>query len=130
MISPRPPERIDRNLERTLRAEWPGILRWAVEGCLAWQREGLVVPEAVAAATLEYQQDQDNVGRWLAERCELGPVSWHWEMANVVLSYEAWCATEEETPLTAKVLGKRLKALGVGDVKSNGKRYRTGIRGI
>jgi len=113
-----------------LRAEWPGILAWAVRGCLDWQREGLVVPEAVTAATREYQQEMDNVGRWLAERCELGPAHWRWETSYAVLSYEAWCATEGETPLLPKVLGKRLTALGVGNVKSDGTRYRTGIHGI
>lgn len=31
----------DRDLETKLRAEWPGILRWMIDGCLAWQRNGL-----------------------------------------------------------------------------------------
>lgn len=123
-----PPERIDRNLEHKLVAEQPGILAWAVRGCLDWQREGLVVPEAVTAATREYQQEMDNVGRWLAERCEIGPPSWRWETSFAVLSYEAWCNTEGETPLKPNALGKRLTALGVGNVKSDGTRYRTGIR--
>lgn len=31
----------DKRLAEKLRTELPGILRWAVEGCLAWQLEGL-----------------------------------------------------------------------------------------
>ncbi len=41
----------DLKLESKLRAEWPDILRWAIEGCLDWQRNGLVRPAAVTGAT-------------------------------------------------------------------------------
>ena len=33
------PARPDSHLVETLKREWPGILRWMIEGCLAWQRE-------------------------------------------------------------------------------------------
>ena len=33
-------------LEEKLKAEWPGILRWMIEGCLDWQTNGLVRPRA------------------------------------------------------------------------------------
>ena len=36
-----PPDERDPDLPDKLRAEWPAILRWAIDGCLAWQREGL-----------------------------------------------------------------------------------------
>jgi len=36
-----PPEEQDKNLTEKLEAELPGILAWAVEGCLAWQKEGM-----------------------------------------------------------------------------------------
>jgi putative DNA primase/helicase len=39
-----PTEEQDRDLLVKLRAELPGILRWAVEGCLDWQRNGLKPP--------------------------------------------------------------------------------------
>ena len=34
----------DRTLERKLEAEWPAILRWMIDGCLDWQRNGLIRP--------------------------------------------------------------------------------------
>ena len=55
-----------------LLAERDGILAWAVEGCLEWQRIGLRPPAAVMAATDEYFESEDALGRWLDERCELG----------------------------------------------------------
>lgn len=63
----------DPHLEEALRAEWPGILRWMIEGCREWQMLGLVKPEAVKAATAQYFQTQDIPGAWVRERCILGP---------------------------------------------------------
>ena len=43
----RKPVTPDANLKAKLMAEGPGILRWQIEGCLAWQRVGLSPPDAV-----------------------------------------------------------------------------------
>ena len=37
----------DVNLKKRLLKELPGILRWAVQGCLAWQKRGLDMPDIV-----------------------------------------------------------------------------------
>ncbi len=37
--SPADPAVPDRDLEQKLKAEWPGILRWMIEGCLDWQAQ-------------------------------------------------------------------------------------------
>ena len=37
----------DLHLPEKLKAEWPAIFRWAIDGCLAWQREGLAHPPAL-----------------------------------------------------------------------------------
>ena len=42
-----PPEKADKGLEGKLRKEYPAILKWAVEGCILWQTEGLQMPKAV-----------------------------------------------------------------------------------
>jgi putative DNA primase/helicase len=44
----------DETLTDRLQAEWPGILDWMIEGCLAWQRDGLSPPAAVRCATDAY----------------------------------------------------------------------------
>jgi putative DNA primase/helicase len=66
------PRSPDPRLIERLEAEWPGILRWAIEGCLEWQRVGLAPPKAVQAATSAYFGDQDLFGQWLDECCEHG----------------------------------------------------------
>lgn len=65
-----PPEERDGNLGEKLKAEWPGILQWAIEGCLAWQHEGLNQPKAVIDATKEYFVEEDALARWIEERTE------------------------------------------------------------
>ena len=59
----------DNALSEKLTEEWPGILRWMIEGCLLWQQDGLVTPEAVTAATKDYMTEEDAIGRWLNECC-------------------------------------------------------------
>jgi putative DNA primase/helicase len=68
-----PKEERDPDLGKKMQAEWPGILRWAIEGCLAWQRDGLSPPDAVRQATSDYLADEDSIAAWLAEACEIGP---------------------------------------------------------
>ncbi len=65
-----PPERRDKHLQHKLLAERDGILAWAVQGCLDWQRRGrLDPPPSVRQATEEYFEAEDALGRWLDERC-------------------------------------------------------------
>ena len=52
----------DRGLLEKLLTELPGILAWAVEGCLKWQHDGLTAPDEVMAATATYRKEQDILG--------------------------------------------------------------------
>jgi putative DNA primase/helicase len=67
-----PKEHQDTTLPDKLKAEWPGILSWMIQGCLNWQREGLDAPAAVTSATKEYLESEDAMGLWLLERCVVG----------------------------------------------------------
>ena len=69
-----PPERRDKHLQQKLLGERDGILAWAVQGCLDWQRRGqLDPPQRVVEATEEYFEAEDALGRWLDERCVREP---------------------------------------------------------
>jgi putative DNA primase/helicase len=70
-----PTEEQDKELPTKLEAELPGILRWMVEGCLLWQREGLKPPSAVAEASEAYKQDSDVLSEFIETRCEVGPMT-------------------------------------------------------
>ena len=47
----------DSALPEKLKAELPGILAWAVQGCLEWKRNGLGSPQTVLAATLNTERN-------------------------------------------------------------------------
>ncbi|AMJ61975.1 phage/plasmid primase, P4 family [Bosea sp. PAMC 26642] len=85
----RRPATPDRQLEGKLRAEWPGIFRWLIEGCLDWQANGLVRPESVRAATDSYFSDQDMFGQWLEEECDLEPGNPH-KWATTTELFVSW----------------------------------------
>ncbi len=92
-----PPEERDPNLFDKLKAEWPAILGWALQGCLEWQAEGLNPPAAVIEATAEYFEDEDSFGRWLAECCVRDPMA-HETTRDL---YAAWTAWAERSGMSA-----------------------------
>jgi putative DNA primase/helicase len=67
----------------------PFIFRWAIDGCLRWQRAGkkLLIPESVKVRTAEYLENADLLGSFLNERIEaaLG----HFMPTGQL--YAAWC---------------------------------------
>jgi putative DNA primase/helicase len=91
-----PPAERDPKLGDKLRAEWPAILRWMIDGCLEWKGRGLMVPKIVSEATNEYLTDQDTLAQWIDE--------WLVDRDGFVLtrdlfsSWKRWC---EERNLSA-----------------------------
>jgi putative DNA primase/helicase len=85
----------DAELPEKLKAELPGILAWAVRGCLEWQRDGLGRPKTVLEATTEYRRESDQVGRFLSERCVSGKE--HSVSGNALYSaYVQFCQQQGE----------------------------------
>lgn len=66
-----PRDKRDRQLQDKLLRERDGILAWALDGCMQWQRSGLCPPQSVQDATSEYFEGEDAMGRWIEERCIL-----------------------------------------------------------
>ena len=62
----------DQKLFEKLKAELPGILAWAVRGCLEWQRMGLKPPAGVRDEVEAYRHSEDIFRQWIEERCVLG----------------------------------------------------------
>jgi putative DNA primase/helicase len=102
---------IDRDLPAKLAAERSGILRWAVNGCLEWQRLGLVEPEAVLAATREYREESDVLGEFLASYVVFGAKE-RCAREELRKRYEAWCEESGHRPVGARKLGQRLREKG------------------
>jgi putative DNA primase/helicase len=121
------PER-DPTLPAQLRAELPGILRWAVDGCMAWQHKGLGAPAAVLAATRSYRAEQDVLGAFIAERCLLAPERWV-SSASLYAAYRNWCEDSGEHAATQRALGLALRERGFEDARE-GKARSRGWQGV
>jgi putative DNA primase/helicase len=111
----------DEHLPQKLRGELPGILNWALAGCLEWQRDGLQHPEEVKAATLEYRQEQDPLEDFLAECCVQGD---QLTVTNPTLwaAYECWCKQNGEAhPLGRKTFTEKMEQRGFQRGNSGGR---------
>ncbi|MER3439246.1 MAG: hypothetical protein C4346_17575, partial [Chloroflexota bacterium] len=111
--------REEKDLRERLCAELPGILRWAVEGCLEWQRVGLGVPDEVRSATEEYRAEQDVLAAFFQDRCVLGP---QMRVAARALyhAYLAWCEENGEKAESQTAFGIRLRERGFVQHKGTG----------
>jgi putative DNA primase/helicase len=119
-----PPEERDRTLPAKLRAEQPGILAWAVRGCLNWQQCGLGEPEAVRKATSAYKEEMDVLGAFVRECCVVD------ENAQVgaealYKEFREWCDRNGEHHGTRSRLRQRLLEGGFEQV-----RQKSGMRWI
>ena len=93
-----PEELKEDDLGEQLEAEASGILNWMLAGCLAWQEEGLVEPEAVTSITSRHMADQDILGMFFNEdvvfeqayRCTGG---------ELFQAYEIWCHESRVRPM-------------------------------
>jgi len=106
-----PADQRDKHLSEKLRAEWPGILRWALDGCAAWQREGLNPPPAVIKATAEYFDAEDTLARWLEEHCLIGK-QYETSSAALFQCFREWAAKAEEYVPSQKTFSQNLQERG------------------
>ena len=100
----------DPKLEEKLRDEGPGILQWAIAGCLAWQRDGLNPPSSILLATDSYREQSDPVADFLAEACDVDPMARAGASA-VQSTYGKWCdlrGIPKGERLTTRALSERL----------------------
>lgn len=129
-VHPLPKDRQDPTMRARLRepAARAAILAWAVQGCLAWQKQGIGTCAAVEASTAEYRTDMDRVAGFFAERCVFA-VDGKAERKALRTGYEEWCKENGiKVPLSGKELGARLRDKGVTDAKSDGRRFWAGVR--
>ena len=116
----------DKELSDKLRAEWPGILQWMIEGCLAWQRGGLLPPAAVRDATTIYLDEEDALGRWIDDRCIPGKTFWC-STGHLWQSWKGWAEVNNEPPGSNKSFGIALDERGFEASRNQGMRGRNGI---
>jgi putative DNA primase/helicase len=86
-----PVEERDPNLPEKLKAEWPAILRWILDGYIEWQLVGLDPPAIVTEATDAYFDDQDLIKQWADECTEGDTPSAFVSTSQLFASWKQWC---------------------------------------
>jgi len=117
----------DPHLKEKLLAEAPGILSWAVHGCLGWQREGLGVPEEVREATASYRAAEDSLEPFLEECCVRAKGA---TVSSSALfdAYRKWTEVDGTKTMSQQALAEALEARGIEKRRTKLARIWIGLR--
>jgi putative DNA primase/helicase len=122
-----PPEERDPNLAEKLKAEGPGILAWMIQGCLAWQRDGLSPPAVVREATEAYLAAENALASWIDDCCDKDPSAWESSTA-LFTSWKLWAETSGEPVGTMKAFAQNLERQGFNPKRQTKGRGFTGLK--
>lgn len=104
--------REDRTLTETLQKESCGILRWMVEGCDMWLKQGLGEPAVVQKATADYRSEQNEVARFVSLHYSANPTC-KIRKTIVTSKYTLWCRDNGVKQISGKAFGSELRKLGI-----------------
>lgn len=121
-----PPERQDHDLPIELAKEAPAILRWCIDGAVAWRQRGLDVPERLRKASQDYFDEEDIVGQFLLEKTTDDPGGYV-SSADLILQFNHWLDLQGLSPWTKTTLTKDLRSRGYKDHRTSSGR---GLRGL
>lgn len=113
------PGNTNKGLSAQLQEELPGILAWAVSGCLDWQRGGLGEPRAVRLATSDYRQESDILNDFLEDCCALEPTA-RVTKQELRAAYRAWCEANNQDVATQSAFKSRLIERGITEDRIHG----------
>jgi P4 family phage/plasmid primase-like protien len=80
----------DTTLGDALEREKPGVLNWLIEGARRWHADGLQPPDIVLAASREYREEQDRLGEFIRDCCQLDPQA-RQPLPLLYQTYRGWC---------------------------------------
>ena len=111
---------------RIIGAEMPGILNWAIEGCLEWQEKGLMIPDSIKAFTSQYRADTDVLGQWETEYCRRAPEAVT-KIGDLYESYRFFCADEGMSAMSKNQFSRMLQQRGLKKAPGTSVRRLSGI---
>lgn len=106
-----PPERRDPLLRERITREAPGLLNWLVQGCIAWNRDGLQIPESCRAITNDFRQESDELADFITEKLSKDPDHYCLK-GEVYLTYKRWAEEGGLRPKTKRQLSTALQERG------------------
>ncbi|WP_144640061.1 phage/plasmid primase, P4 family [Bacillus cereus] len=117
-----PKEKRDKKLPEKLSLEMPGILNWAIEGCLKWQQSGLKDPAIVMKATGDYKEEMDILGPFMFECC-FKREDVQIEAKELYEVYANWCFRNGEHQLKNRAFYRILETQGFKRERGNRNKY-------
>lgn len=99
-----PTDKVDRQLKYKLKAEYPAILKWMVDGTLMWQREGLKIPKIIEEAVKEYQSEMDVISGFVEEKLEID-TEYEESAANLYHDYVIWAEENNQYKMSSTKFG-------------------------
>jgi len=103
-------EQQDKNLGIKLTAELPGILNWAIKGCLDWQQQGLNPPQVVLDQVSAYKTEMDSIAQFIEQECSL-EADTKYLAAKLYEAYRHYCQAIGRKPQSTNAFKKALDKL-------------------
>ncbi len=119
--------RSDADLPERLKAEWPGILAWAIEGAVEWHANGLQPPAVVTDATLEYLAGEDLIAVWIEDRCYPEPDA-RTLASELYKSFKEWAEATGERAMSQRAFSMALESHGFKKERTMDGRFFLGLR--
>jgi putative DNA primase/helicase len=116
----------DKELMAALTQELPGILNWAIEGCLLWQANGLSAPASVTASVSEYRSEMDTVCMFVSDECTVAAHD-RVTVGSLYQQYLSWCRSSGKHPRSKVQFGKALTSQGYEQIRGSTGRYWRGL---
>lgn len=121
-----PDSKVDKDLKYKLKREEVGILNWAVDGAVMWQKEGLNPPQSVLEASKEYRSEMDVIDMFVSDNCEKYK-DYEAPAGQLFKLYKTWATDNSEYVMSKQRFSTEMKAKYKYMKNRNG-RYYSGIR--
>lgn len=100
----------ETDIEEKFKRELPGILAWAVMGCLDWIDQGLMAPDILSEAVDDYKREMNPLEQFIIETCEESPTATVGATA-FYKSYQSWAKAvgySDREILTLTAFGRKM----------------------
>jgi P4 family phage/plasmid primase-like protien len=108
--------------------EYPAILRWMLDGCLEWQRDGLNVPHRVRVASDAYFADQDTIQQWIDDWLDASDPDAFTPTRQLFTSWKGWAEQRNTRAGSEKSFAQNLSEKGYDQGRTLKARGFRGIR--
>ena len=100
----------DKFLSDKLIEELPGILNWAIQGCLGWQKDELQTPQIIEDQVAEYKSAMDSISQFIQDECEVGKDR-SCAASKFYQAYRDWCSGAGRKPQSQTAFKRSLEKL-------------------